>query len=157
MSSLEETLSTGEKIVYQTKLHWFVYLVPAGMGLAGFVVFIMGLLLFRTSDGDFFYIVPAIMLLLMAGLVFLITFLKRKFTLFAVTNKRVVMKKGILNVQTVEIQLSKIETVAVNKTIWTSNYGTIVLRGSGGSTDLLPMVDKPFDFKKAIQEQMDKL
>jgi len=82
--------------------------------------------------------------------------LNRRAADFAVTNKRVILKIGAVTSRTAEIFLNKIESVGVEQTVTgrALGYGTIVIRGTGGSLEPFHLVSAPFEFRKQIQQQI---
>jgi len=77
---------------------------------------------------------------------------------FAVTNKRVILKTGFIESKTAEMFLNKIESVGVDQSIVgrIMDYGTIVIRGTGGSLEPFHRVSAPLRFRRQIQEQIGK-
>lgn len=73
---------------------------------------------------------------------------------FAITNKRVIIKTGIISRKTFEMNLSKIESVNVDQSIMGRifNYGTIHIVGSGGTREVFPNIAFPIEFRKKFQE-----
>ncbi len=73
---------------------------------------------------------------------------------FAVTNKRVMIKTGLINRKTFEMNHSKIESVNVDQGILGRilGYGTIRIVGSGGTKEILPNIRKPLEFRRKFQE-----
>jgi len=73
---------------------------------------------------------------------------------FAVTNKRVVIKVGLISRRTVEMNLSKIESVNVNQSIIGRllGYGTIIIVGTGGTTETFDTIADPLQFRRKFQE-----
>ena len=71
-----------------------------------------------------------------------------------VTNKRVIFKSGLINTDTIEMKLSKIESLSVEQSILGSilDYGTVVIRGTGGTVETFECVNKPLEIKNKIQE-----
>jgi len=74
---------------------------------------------------------------------------------FAVTNKRVIVKVGLISRRTIEINMSKVESVEVNQDIFARlfNYGTIVVIGTGGTKEPFDLIDDPLAFRRAVQSQ----
>jgi uncharacterized membrane protein YdbT with pleckstrin-like domain len=74
---------------------------------------------------------------------------------FAVTNRRIVVKLGLIKRYTLEMNLSKIETVNVNQSVMGRmlDYGTIVIVGTGGTRESFPNISCPIEFRKKFQEQ----
>ena len=77
---------------------------------------------------------------------------------FAVTNKRVILKTGFIQSKTEEMFLNKIESVGVDQTLTGRilGFGSIVIRGTGGSLEPFHRVSAPLEFRKQIQEQIGK-
>ena len=73
---------------------------------------------------------------------------------FAVTNKRVIVKTGLISRRTLEMNLSKIESVNVDQTIFGRllGYGTITIIGTGGTRESFPNISHPLAFRKKFQE-----
>ena len=84
--------------------------------------------------------------------------IRRSAAEFAVTNKRVIFKAGIVNRTTAEMFLNKIESVGVDQTIAGRifGYGSVILRGTGGSTEPFDMVTRPLELRRQVQEQIGK-
>ena len=73
---------------------------------------------------------------------------------FAITNKRVVIKTGLISRKTVELNLSKIESVNVNQTVLGRifGFGNITIIGIGGTREVFVNIRKPLEFRKKFQE-----
>jgi len=73
---------------------------------------------------------------------------------FGVTNKRILGKVGFIRRHSLEILLTKVESIAVNQGILGRifGYGTIVVTGSGGTKELFPKISKPLELRKRAQE-----
>lgn len=74
-------------------------------------------------------------------------------TEFAVTDARVVMKEGWLNVRTKELSAGSIEGVQVVQSIWGKlfGYGRIMVTGTGDARLLFPPMGRPIAFRRAIE------
>lgn len=73
---------------------------------------------------------------------------------FAITNKRVIIKTGLISRRTFEMNHSKIESVNVDQGIIGRilGYGTIRIVGSGGTKEIFPRINRPLTFRKKFQE-----
>ncbi len=73
---------------------------------------------------------------------------------FAITNKRVVIKTGLISRKTVELNLSKIESVNVDQTVMGRifGFGNITIIGIGGTREAFVNIRKPLEFRKRFQE-----
>ena len=73
---------------------------------------------------------------------------------FAVTNKRVIIKVGLISRRTLEMNLAKIESVNVNQGILGRilDYGSITVIGTGGTKESFRGISQPLEFRKAFQQ-----
>jgi uncharacterized membrane protein YdbT with pleckstrin-like domain len=92
------------------------------------------------------------------GLIFLVmAYIRYKTTELAITNKRVIAKSGFISRQTIEINLSKVESIQVNQEILGRifNYGTLIISGSGTSQAPITGISNPMEFRRAFMEAQD--
>jgi uncharacterized membrane protein YdbT with pleckstrin-like domain len=151
MKYVERVLQPGETVVYLTSLHWLVYSRAALLLLLAIACLI--------ASAKVEHPVLATALQLLAGLVGLLTVLaalsaviRRATTELAVTDRRVIYKTGIFQRHTVEMNRSKIETVGVDQSILGRilGYGTVSVRGTGGSFEPIPFIGEPLAFRSHI-------
>jgi uncharacterized membrane protein YdbT with pleckstrin-like domain len=76
-------------------------------------------------------------------------------SIYAVTNKRVIIKTGVISRRTVELVLAKCEGIQVMQGILGRifGYGSIVVT-TGGATNCYYYVANPFRFKMEINKQI---
>ena len=81
-------------------------------------------------------------------------YLVSKFSEFGITNKRLIIKTGILSRRTLELNLSKIESVNVNQSILGRmlGYGSLGVIGTGGTKEVFVKINNPIQFRKKFQE-----
>ncbi|MFZ1392125.1 MAG: PH domain-containing protein [Dokdonella sp.] len=92
------------------------------------------------------------------GLVFLIiAYVRYQSTELAVTTKRVIVKHGFIRRQTVEINLSKVESIQVDQGFLGRmlNFGTLIVAGTGTSHAPLVGIADPMAFRRAFIEAQD--
>jgi len=157
MKYVEQVLQPGETVTYATSLHWLVYLrailllILAISCLAAWEVVPEPAMDLPLKIGTALLIVAAVLGLwgLMSGLSALIL---RTTTELAVTDRRVIYKTGIFRRHSMEMNRSKVETVGVNQSILGRilGYGTVVVRGTGGSFEPIPFIGEPLDFRSHI-------
>jgi len=78
---------------------------------------------------------------------------------YGVTNKRLMIKEGILKTVTEEIPLNKIESIDCRQSLigFLFNYGDVTLNGVGGSKKMkFYMVQKPHAFRRKVVEILEK-
>jgi len=70
-----------------------------------------------------------------------------------ITDKRVLIKTGIVSRQTLEMFIARIESVAVQQDVLGRmfGYGTVTIRGMGGSEEAFEAIARPIEFRNAVQ------
>jgi uncharacterized membrane protein YdbT with pleckstrin-like domain len=158
MAYVEDNLVYGEAVTHQTRLHWIALFWPAliavACALGGFALLGSGITTSKQSAGTM--AIAGLALLVAAGGSWGIAVLKRRSAEFAVTNKRVIVKVGIVERRTAEMFLSKIESVGVDQTMpgRILNYGRITLRGTGGTAETFDRIARPLEFRKQVLNQI---
>ena len=73
---------------------------------------------------------------------------------FVITNRRIIIKTGFISRKTVEMNLSKIESVNVDQSVVGRilRYGSITIIGTGGTRETFHNISRPIEFRKAFQE-----
>jgi uncharacterized membrane protein YdbT with pleckstrin-like domain len=125
MGYVESNLLKGETVVYRGRLHWIIF------------------------------VLPGLLCLVIIGIIPLIAALIRNATSeFAVTNRRVIVKVGLVERRTLEINLAKVESIGVDQTLWGRlfDYGTIVVVGTGGTREPFESIADPLGFRRAVNE-----
>ena len=160
MGYVNDNLITGEAVTYRARLHWLHFVKPTLIGLtiialSAFLFYIANLGNVLSGQATFLI---GIAVLLIAALPVLAAALTWHSAEFAVTNKRVILKTGFIESKTAEMFLNKIESVGVDQSIVgrIMDYGTIVIRGTGGSLEPFHRVSAPLRFRRQIQEQIGK-
>lgn len=144
MGYIENNLLPGENVVYRAKLHRIIFLSPA-------ILTILGLAAFAASW------IPAVLILLAAFILGMDRYVRLITSEFAVTDRRVLIKTGLVRRHTLELLLVRVETVGVDQGVFGRilNYGTITVIGTGGTRELFPGIAKPLEFRKAVQDRLN--
>ena len=76
---------------------------------------------------------------------------------YAITNKRVIIKIGLISRKTLEMNLSKIESVNVDQSIFGRllGYGASTIIGTGGTRETFSDLANPIQFRRVFQECVD--
>jgi uncharacterized membrane protein YdbT with pleckstrin-like domain len=157
MGYVEQNLIPGERVLYSTGLHWVVLVGSFAAGIVlelAAIALVMGA---TTNKEKGWLLAPAVALLLFGGLLQAAAVLKKNSIEMAVTNKRVFIKTGMMTRRTFELLLSKIESIGVEEDILgrVLGYGTVIVRGTGGSPEPFPRISDPLEFRKHVQEQIE--
>jgi uncharacterized membrane protein YdbT with pleckstrin-like domain len=150
MSYIEKHLLPGETVAFRTRLHWKLYVHAV---LLTVVLLIPLTVLALASAMQWLAALP-----IASGLIALaVAYLQRHNSEFAVTNKRVIIKLGVLTTRSVEILLPKIESITVTQSLAGRmlGYGEIVVIGTGGTEEPFAGIEAPLEFRQAIQAASD--
>jgi uncharacterized membrane protein YdbT with pleckstrin-like domain len=167
----KKNLMEGEEILYTPLLHWAYTVKPLIFSLPFFLVLFI---LWVTADPvtysstltdiqialtfqDF------IRYLFIVGiLVVVVIFVCRIFrylcTEYGVTNKRLILKKGVFRITVAEISTDRIESIYCIQGIMgrVFRYGTVFISGVGGKTPAFFMVARPYAFRRKIVDIIEK-
>jgi membrane protein YdbS with pleckstrin-like domain len=161
---IEKSLIGGETVLYRARLHWIVLLWPA---LVGGCIGVIGIGLLAGA------VIPSLrphglagamgvvgLLLFLAALALVgIGVVNRNATEIAVTSRRVLIKTGLVNRRTVELLLVKIESIGVHETPLGRmlGFGTVIVRGTGGTPEQFDRISSPLEFRRQVQNQVEGL
>ena len=140
-SYTKRNLLHNEEVRYKASLHWIIF-VPAILWTT------LGVVL---GDTEFTWIIVIIALVS-----FVRALLRRLGSEFMLTNKRVVLRQGIISRKTVEIILAKCEGVSVDQSILGRilGFGTLVVT-TGGATSRCDFVKSPVTFRNRVNAEID--
>ncbi len=147
MSYIRGNLLNGEQIVHESKLHWIIFSTPAFSGI---------LTIFFLASGNDVFTAMGAFLLILTIVISISALISFKTSEFAVTNKRVMIKTGLIKRRLVETLLNKIEGIQVEQGLMGRmlNYGSIATIGTGGTRDVFHKIENPLEFRKKVQEQI---
>jgi uncharacterized membrane protein YdbT with pleckstrin-like domain len=94
-----------------------------------------------------------------SGLVLLvIAYIRYQTTELAITNKRVVVKTGLISRKIIEINIAKVESVEVAQSVLGRlfNFGSLSISGTGFNQAPIPNISDPMDFRKALTQAQAK-
>ena len=156
MSYAEKHLIAGETVQYETRLHWIVMLGHVAIAVFLALLGITFLFAHWTRADVAPTRLAALVPVVLAAIVFGVGLLKRSATEMAVTNKRVIVKSGIANRRTIELLLQRVESIAVEEPALGRllGYGTVTVRGTGGTPEVFPQVARPLEFREQVQRQI---
>lgn len=139
---LEGTLSKDEKIIKVVKLHFIVFIPPIFFLLLGILMY----------GGEF----PKIGVII--AIISALNILYKLRLEMIITNKRVIIKKGIFSANTDELKLEKIESVSISKSLFgvLFNYGSVYFSGTGTTKVKFVLVANPTASKKIVEDTIEE-
>ena len=142
------TLQPNERPLHHTTIHWMA-LMPSIIGSGLALVVIVPIAMFA-SWKDFYW--AWLLVLIPIGILGSAAVTVRTSEL-VITDRRVLIKVGFIQRHTFEMFISKIESVAVFQSMLGRlfNYGTVEIRGTGGSAESFATIAAPLPFRDAIQ------
>jgi uncharacterized membrane protein YdbT with pleckstrin-like domain len=155
MSYVEHVLQPGETLLHRSRLHWLVYL-PMLPFLAAFAMGAALSAAIRSSGADSGLTALAATLMAVGAIgtitAWLRAWIRRMSTELAVTDRRVIFKRGLIRRHTVEMNMDKVESVDVDQSILGRifNYGDVTVRGTGASIEPLRLIDDPLAFRSHV-------
>ena len=154
MSYTESTLAKGEKIISNNKVTKWGYAV---VGINATIYTAVGSAIISMFTETQFAVLGMSMVIVPLALIGLgITWFARYTNEFAVTNKKVVAKSGLISRKTDELLLKKIEGVDVEQSVLGRilNFGHIKITGPGQQVVLFEGIDNPLVVKNQIQSKI---
>ncbi|HAI75893.1 MAG TPA: hypothetical protein DCM08_06555 [Microscillaceae bacterium] len=156
---LDEDLIRNEKVIYRAELHWVTFFSPSFWMTCG-VLMIPFVDYFKVIFPEKWVFYGAYGLFGYGAFLFLFEYIRHRSSVFVVTNNRVFVKMGIIQRDSLTINLHHIETVDIQQSILGRmlNFGTINITASGGTGLKKPIdyLNNPMLFRKYIQAYIRK-
>jgi uncharacterized membrane protein YdbT with pleckstrin-like domain len=163
LSYIRKNLNPGERILYETHLHWIVLLgaivVDVLISAGGIALLVWAATGKQSDPGEAQVIgIAGAVLLVIGNLILAVAFIRRNATEMAVTSKRIIVKVGFLTKRTIELFLSKVESIDVAQTLGgrIMGYGSITVRGIGGTYEPFSPIANPLEFRRQVQNQIEE-
>lgn len=140
--------TTESNVIYFTRLHWVIFFGPLlGLGIA-IALYVYIVQLRQVS----------LILIVFALLWIVMTWFTYYFSSITIKKKQVILRTGVIVRQTVDIPLSKIETIDIRQSIFGSmlRYGALVITGTGGTRHLINFLHHPLTCRRYIEQLMNE-
>jgi membrane protein YdbS with pleckstrin-like domain len=142
------TLQSDERPLHQTTIHWMALSGPVIGALLSLIVIVpIGMFAaWKDFYWAWFLVVIPVGILVSAAVTV-------RTSELVITDRRVLIKVGFIQRHTFEMFISKIESVAVSQGMLgrVFDYGTVTIRGTGGSSESFTTIAAPLQFRDAIQ------
>ena len=132
---VQSTLISDEQVIYEAKLSFWSDLPAILLGFFLLTFYGLGLV------------------------IWIILYMQYVSTELAFTNKRVVAKFGFISKKTIELNISKVESLHISQNFLGRifNFGTIIISGAGNPQAPIPGIANPMEFRRAFMEHQDKV
>ena len=161
MNYINKTLMADEQLLYYTHPHGVVFFPPVL-----WLLLAIFLPLVNTGDAAGFAVFGHTLCewvtrlaLLMVVYSFFSSLASYMTSEYAITNRRIIMKTGLIRRNAFEIFLQRIESVQVAQSVFgrIMNYGIVTIGGVGGSKDMFYYIPRPLVFRQKIQERLEQI
>ncbi len=137
----EGILIKGEKILVRGEVHWGIFWKSGAILVFGFLLSLL--------------ILPLGMILILAGLIGLVhSLLMQHMLLLVLTDKRILMRTGILQVDVVDMRFKNIESIELERMLpgFILGYSNVIIMGVGQRFVRIPYVANGVQFRRAYNE-----
>jgi uncharacterized membrane protein YdbT with pleckstrin-like domain len=151
MGYVERVLQPDETVIEVTHIHWW-FVWRHSIPLLLLAILLAGLALYETGDPRNGLLAGAAGAVVLALLLAAGPAIRRATTELAVTNRRVIHKRGFIQRHTVEISRSQVESVDVDQSILgrMMNFGTVTVHGTGTTPEPFRFIADPLRFRSAM-------
>lgn len=135
--------------IYRAKLHWIIFFWP--------VVFLIATLALLYALPDLWQLTT---LFTLFGFLWIgMTYITYHFSSLTITKKQLIVCTGILVRQTVDIQLTKIESIDIRQPIIGSilRYGSLIITGTGGTKQEIHFLSNPLTCRRTIEQLVQEI
>lgn len=164
MSYIERNLLPEEKILFVGRITPAIFLLPGAVSILSILVYIKAVEVLNSSTASSSFIGGLYLftsfIAIFATIVLLIkSFIAISTSEFAVTNKRIIKKTGLISRKTKEIYLSHVESIGIDQGILGRifNFGTIVIIGTGGTPNYMKSIIDPMKLRNRINAILECL
>jgi uncharacterized membrane protein YdbT with pleckstrin-like domain len=148
MSYVQRVLQPGEQVRRISSIHWIVYWPGVAVALLAVVAYWFSETRYLTGIWRY----TAYALALVAIFLLIQQWLQWWVTEIAVTDRRVIYKKGLVRRQTNEMNMDKVESVKINQSILGRmlDYGDVTILGTGEGFETLRTIASPIELRNSI-------
>ena len=166
MGQLDGILNPDERLLFRTRLHWLPC-APSALvvSLLGAAVIAALAVFARPPVGDLFAREPLMAWILALGLalVVVLPLVILRFLVatheFGVTDRRVIARMGWVSTRTVDLNVTKVESLVIEQGALGRlfRYGDLKVVGTGGTAEVFRGVKDPIGFRKAVNSAADRV
>ena len=158
-SYVDSNLSKGEEVIVRAHVSWLSFLITIIVSLFFLFIAFGGFMPSAAAKEGEAHPNSVGWVFLFLGLFMLLNVVvKVATTELALTNKRIIAKFGFIRRSTIELRLEKVESISINQGLLGRllGYGTVVVKGTGGTGTPIPSIKKPLDFRRIVNNFLDE-
>ena len=148
MDYVERILQPGEQVRHISSIHWIVYWPGVAVALLAVVAYWFSETRYLTG----FWRYTGYALALVAVILLVQQWFQWWITEIAVTDRRVIYKKGLIRRHTNEMNMDKVESVQIDQSVLGRllDYGDVTILGTGEGFETLRTVANPIELRNSI-------
>lgn len=141
-ATVKDMLVEGEKVVFWGQVHWGIYWKAAAVVLLGLLVMLF--LVFELG----------IILLITGALMAAYAVLKKSILLLVLTDRRLLVRYGLLQVDVVEMKFKNIESIELGRMLpgFLMGYANVIVMGIGQRFIIIPYIANGTAFRRKFNE-----
>ncbi len=136
---LQSALMPDEVVLYRGIVHWGIYWKSGFLTGAGFLIALPALNL-------------GLVLMFFGVLGLVLATLTRHYLMLVLTDRRVLIRYGVIQLEFVELRFSQIESVEVSRSIMARflGYSAVVVMGTGQRIAMVPYIANGVQFRRTL-------
>jgi hypothetical protein len=141
-ATIKDMLVEGEKVVFWGQVHWGIYWKAAAVIAFGLLVMLF--LVFELG----------VILLIAGALMAAHAVLKKSILLLVLTDRRLLVRYGLLQVDVVEMKFKAIESIELGRMLpgFLMGYANVIVMGVGQRFIVIPYIANGPQFRKKFNE-----
>jgi uncharacterized membrane protein YdbT with pleckstrin-like domain len=160
----KKNLQKGETAIYYPELHWAFLMKPV-------LILALSILLLITREVtagyvdsvrfvtvDTVYKIVLVIFFILALLYLLWTIVEFYLVQYSITNKRLILKKGLFTSTLIDMPIERVESIICAQSILGRifNYGTVLVSGVGGMLPRYSTIRQPHKVRRILYTIIDK-
>jgi uncharacterized membrane protein YdbT with pleckstrin-like domain len=152
MGYVDDNLIPGERVLLRAAPHWACFIVPS----IPLVIAAVTLFLALTSENPAFCAAMSLIFILIGATEILKVGVVFFTTEFGLTDRRIIAKTGLLRRRSLELLLTKVESIQVSQPLVGRmlDYGTVVVVGTGGTHQRFRFIASPHDLRAKVNARL---
>ena len=136
-------------VVYLARLHVVLFVGP--------ILLLLAALWLGASYVSFQYV--SLMLIVVALFWLVLTWVTYQFSSLTVKKKQIILRSGLLVRKTMDIPLSKVESIDIRQSIIGTifQYGSLEITGTGGTKQFMNYLSHPLTCRRYIEQMMHEV
>ncbi len=138
-------LQEGERLLRDATIHYGIYW--KGFAILGLAIFLL-LTVFNLG----------VFILLCSGISLGVAWLTKHYLMLALTDRRVLIRYGIINLETIQMHFDRVESAELARTIMGRilGYSTVLITGTGSRIIAIPFVKDGEEFRADLDNMIFK-